>query len=460
MPRGGMAMDRAGEAGGSGLGEAMQVTETKAEGLKREYAMTVPAAALGSKIAAKLEAVRADFQMKGFRKGRAPAPLLKKMFGKSVLGEAVQESVDDALRTHFAETGHMPAAQPEIRITNEKFDEGDDLTIELKYERLPEIPTVDYKAISLERLVCAAEEPAIHEALENLAKSAQNFTTKEGAAVDGDQVVIDFVGSIGGEVFEGGSGEDFPLVLGSNAFIPGFEAQLVGASAGESRDVTVSFPEEYGAAHLAGKEAMFACTIKEVKAPTPAAIDDDLAKKFGAETLDALKGQVAERLGEEYRGAARALLKRRLLDALDKQVAFDLPETLVAAESKQIAMQLTAEADGKAPEEQPEPTDEHLRLARRRVGLGLLLAEIGKTAEVKVTDAEVTQAIMRQARQYPGQERAFFDFVRQNEGALAQIRAPLFEDKVVDYVLELVSVSERSVTKDELQAALDALDNE
>lgn len=438
----------------------MQVTETRAEGLKREYAVTVPAAALGDKVAAKLDAVRADFQMKGFRKGRAPTPLLKKMFGKSVLGEAVQESVDDALRTHFAETGHMPAAQPEIRITNEQFNEGDDLTIELKYERLPEIPSVDYKAISLERLVCTAEDAAIDEALQNLAASAQDFTEKDGAAADGDQVVIDFVGRIGGEAFEGGSGEDFPLVLGSNAFIPGFEAQLVGARAGEARDVTVRFPDEYGAAQLAGKEAVFACTVKAVKAPSPAAIDDELAKKFGADTLDALKAQVAERLTEEYRGAARALLKRRLLDALDEQVAFDLPDTLVDAEAKQIAMQLVAEAEGKTPETPPEPTDEHVKLARRRVGLGLLLAEIGKTAEVKVSDAEVTQAIMRQARQYPGQERAFFDFVRQNEGALAQIRAPLFEDKVVDYVLELVAVAERAVTKDELQAALDALDQE
>ena len=438
----------------------MQVTETKAEGLKREYAVTVPAATLGDKIAAKLDAVRADFQMKGFRKGRAPAPLLKKMFGKSVLGEAVQETVDDALRSHFAETGHMPAHQPEIRITNENFEEGDDLTIELKYERLPEIPAVDYKAIALERLVCAAEDAAIEEALGNLAASATDFSEKDGAAEDGDQVVIDFVGRIDGEAFEGGSGEGYPLVLGSNAFIPGFEAQLVGAKAGDARDVTVSFPEDYSASHLAGKEAVFAVTVKEVRAPSPSPIDDSLAQKFGAESLDALRKQVAERLTEEYRGAARSLLKRRLLDALDAQVKFDLPDTLVEAEAKQIATQLAAEADGKMPESQPEPTEEHQSLARRRVGLGLLLAEIGKTAEVKVTDAEVTQAIMRQARNYPGQERAFFDFVRQNENALAQIRAPLFEDKVVDYVLELVNVTDRDVTKAELQAALDALDDD
>jgi trigger factor len=441
----------------------MQVTETRAEGLKREYAVKVPAAELGEKVNAKLEAVRADFQMKGFRKGKAPTPLLKKMFGKSVLGEAVQETVDDALRQHFEETGHMPAAQPDVRITNEDFNEGDDLDIELKYERLPEIPKVDYNAISLDRLVCKAEDEAVQEALENLAKSAQNFEAKEGVAENGDQVVIDFVGKIDGEPFEGGSAEDYPLVLGSGSFIPGFEEKLVGVSAGDTPDVEISFPEDYGAEHLAGKAAVFSCTVKEVKAPVDAEINDELAQKFGADDLDALKKQVAERLEEEYRGASRALVKRRLLDALDAQVAFDLPETLVEAEAKQIAHQLWHEENPQVQgHDHPEiePTDEHRKLARRRVSLGLLLAEIGKTAEVKVTEQELTQAIARQARNYPGQERAFFEFARENEGVLQQIRAPLFEDKVVDYILELVEVSERDVTKAELQAELDKLDDE
>jgi trigger factor len=449
-------------AGKKGL-EAMQVTETRAEGLKREYAVKVPAAELGEKVNAKLEAVRADFQMKGFRKGKAPTPLLKKMFGKSVLGEAVQETVDDALRQHFEETGHMPAAQPDVRITNEDFNEGDDLDIELKYERLPEIPKVDYNAISLERLVCKAEDDAVQEALENLAKSAQNFEAKEGAAENGDQVVIDFVGKIDGEPFEGGSAEDYPLVLGSGSFIPGFEDKLVGVSAGDTPDVEINFPEDYGAEHLAGKAAVFSCTVKEVKAPVDAEINDELAQKFGADDLEALKKQVAERLEEEYRGASRALVKRRLLDALDAQVAFDLPETLVEAEAKQIAHQLWHEENPQVQgHDHPEiePTDEHRKLARRRVSLGLLLAEIGKTAEVKITEQELTQAIARHARNYPGQERAFFEFARENEGVLQQIRAPLFEDKVVDYILELVEVSERDVTKAELQAELDKLDDE
>jgi trigger factor len=380
-----------------------------------------------------------------------------------VLGEAVQESVDDALRSHFEATGHMPAQQPEIRITNEDFKEGDDLDLEIKYERLPEIPEIDFSTIALERLVTEVEDAAVDEALAKLAESAQNFVAKEGPAADGDQVSIDFVGRIDGEAFEGGAADDFPLVLGSGAFIPGFEPQLVGLSAGDAKDVEVSFPESYGAAHLAGKAAVFAVTVKEVRGPVQAEVDDALAQKFGADDLDALKGQVRDRLAQEYKTAARALLKRRLLDVLDEKVAFDLPEALVTTEANQIAHQLWHEENPDVHgHDHPEiaPTEEHLKLARRRVGLGLLLAEVGKKAEIKLSDAEVTQAVMRQARQYPGQERAFFDFVRQNEGALQQIRAPLYEDKVIDYIVELAKVSEKSVTKDELQAAMDALDAE
>jgi trigger factor len=441
----------------------MQVTETMAEGLKRAYTVKVPAARLGEKIAEKLEAVRADFQMKGFRKGKAPTPLLKKMFGKSVLGEAVQESVDDALRSHFESTGHQPAAQPQIRIANEDFKEGDDLDLEIAYERLPEIPAVDFKSIRLERLVAEVEDGAVGEALDNLAKTATNYEVKDGAAEDGDQVVIDFVGKVDGEAFEGGSAEDYPLVLGSNSFIPGFEGQLVGVKAGDEKLVEVSFPDNYGAPNLAGKAATFDCKVKEVRGPVDAAIDDELAKKFGADDLDALKGQIRERLAEEYKGAGRALLKRRLLDALDEKVEFDLPESLVDAEAKQIAHQLWHEEHPEVHGHDHgavEPTEEHAKLARRRVALGLLLAHVGREAEVKITEQELAQAVMRQARQYPGQERAFFDFVRQNEQALAQIRAPLFEDKVVDYILELAEVEDKTVSKDELQAALDALDND
>lgn len=441
----------------------MQATETKAEGLKREYALKVPAAELQGKIESKLDAVRQDFHMKGFRKGKAPAPLLKKMFGKSVLGEVVKESVDDAVQTHFRESGDQPAQQPQIRIANEDFEEGQDLDIEVRYERLPEVPEVDFKSISLERLTVEVEDGAVNEALDNLAKTAETFDKKEGAAEQGDQVVIDFVGKIDGEAFEGGSAEDYPLTLGSNSFIPGFEEKLVGATESESREVEVTFPKDYGAKHLAGKAAVFSATIKEVRAPKPAEVDDELAKKFGMDDLEALKAQLRERLAEEYKSAARALLKRRLLDALDERVTFELPESLVDAEAKQIAHQLWHEEHPEHPgHDHPviEPTEEHVKLARRRVSLGLLLAEIGKKAEVRISDQEIGQALMRQARQYPGREREFFEFARQNEGIMQQIRAPIFEDKVVDYILELADVAEKPVSKDALQAELDKLDEE
>ncbi|TMV65800.1 trigger factor, partial [Thioclava sp. BHET1] len=293
--------------------------------------------------------------------------------------------------------------------------------------------------------------------------NAQDFEDrrKGSKAKDGDQIVIDFKGMVDGEAFEGGAAEDYPLVLGSNSFIPGFEDQLVGAKAGEEVDVTVTFPAEYQAAHLAGKEAVFHCTVKAVKAPKDAEIDDELAKKFGAEDLAALKGQIAERLEEEYKGAARAVMKRGLLDALDKLVSFELPPSLVDAEANQIAHQLWHEENPEVHDHNHdaiEVKDEHKTLAERRVRLGLLLAEIGRKAEIDVTDAEMTQAVLAQARQYPGQERAFFEFVQQNPQMQQQLRAPIFEDKVVDHIVAGAAVSEKEVSKDDLQKAVEALD--
>lgn len=273
--------------------------------------------------------------------------------------------------------------------------------------------------------------------------------------------MIDFKGSVDGELFEGGSAEDYPLVLGSGSFIPGFEEQLVGTKVDDEVTVKVSFPAEYGAKHLAGKEAEFACTVKAVKAPKAAELDDELAKKYGAEDLAALKSQISERLEAEYKGASRAVLKRALLDQLDQMVSFELPSKLVEAEAHQIAHQLWHEEH---PEEHGhnhgniEPTDEHKALAERRVRLGLLLAEIGRKAEVTVTDAEMTQAVLAQARQYPGQERAYFEFVQKNPQIQQQLRAPIFEDKVVDLILEGATVTEKEVGKDDLQKAIEALD--
>jgi trigger factor len=298
-----------------------------------------------------------------------------------------------------------------------------------------------------------------------LAETAQDFADrKKGTkAKDGDQVTIDFLGKVDGEVFDGGAAEDYPLVLGSNSFIPGFEAQLVGVKLGEEVEVNVTFPAEYGAENLAGKDAVFECKIKAVKAPKAAEINDELATKFGAEDLAALKGQITERLEAEYAGAARAVQKRHLLDALDKMVKFELPPSLVEAEAGQIAHQLWHDENPDVQgHDHPEiePTDEHNTLAERRVRLGLLLAELGQKAEIQVTDAEMTQAMMNQARQYPGQEREFFEFVQQNPQMQQQMRAPLFEDKVVDYVFELATVTDKDVSKDELQKAVEAMDDE
>ena len=276
-------------------------------------------------------------------------------------------------------------------------------------------------------------------------------------------MVIDFLGKVDGEAFEGGSAEDFPLTLGSGQFIPGFEEQLVGVKAEEEKAVEVTFPEEYGNADLAGKPAVFDVTVKAVKEPKPAPIDDELAKKFGVDDLETLKTQVTERITSEYEGASRAVMKRALLDELDKAVTFDLPPSLVEAEAKQIAHQLWHEENPEVQghdHDEIEPTDEHNTLAERRVRLGLLLAEIGSKNEVEVTDAEMSQAVMNQARQYPGQERQFFEFVQQNPQMRQQIQAPLFEDKVVDFVFEKAAVKEKKSTKDDLEKAVEALEDE
>ena len=443
----------------------MQVKETLNEGLKRGYAITVTAAELDAKVIEKLKEAQPDVEMKGFRKGKVPMAMMRKQFGPRVLGEAMQEAIDGAMQEHMEKSGDRPATQPEMKMTNPDWKEGEDVAVDVSYERLPDVPEVDFKAIKLDRMKVEADEESVKEALDNLAASPQavTFEEKKGAAKDGDQVVFDFVGKVDGEAFEGGTAEDYPLVLGSNSFIPGFEDGLLKVKAGDEKDVTVTFPAEYQAEHLAGKEAVFACKIKEVRGAKTPTMDDELAKKFGAEDLEALKGQISERLEAEYAGASRAITKRALLDALDKAVSFDLPTTLVEAEANQIAHQLWHEENPDVQgHDHPEinPTDEHNTLAQRRVKLGLLLADIGQKAEVKVTDSEMTQAIMNQARQYPGQERQFFEFVQQNAQFRQQLQAPMFEDKVVDHILEAATVTEKTVSKDDLQKAVEKLEEE
>ena len=444
----------------------MQVTETLNEGLKRGYSIKLTAAELDKKVNEKLQEAQPDVEMKGFRKGKVPLALLKRQFGQRILGEAMQETIDGAMSKHFEDSGDRPALQPNIEMQNgEKWKEGDDVEVSMTYEALPSIPDVDFSKIKLQKLVVKSDKAAVDEALDNLASSANDFKDrKKGSkAKDGDQVVIDFLGTVDGEAFEGGSSEDYPLVLGSNSFIPGFEEQLIGCKAGDDKNVKVTFPDDYGSKDLAGKNAEFACKVKNVKEPVPAKINDELATKFGAEDLKALKTQISERLESEYGGAARAVMKRQLLDALDKKVKFELPPSLVEAEAKQIAHQLfhdeNPDIEGHDHEE-VKPSKEHNKLAERRVRLGLLLAELGQKAELEVSDAEMTQAIMAQSRQYPGQEKEFFEFIQKNQQMQQQLRAPIFEDKVVDHIFEQAAVTDKKVDKTELQKAVEALDED
>ncbi len=442
----------------------MQVTETLKDGLKRGYTITVAAAELEAKVTEKLLEAQPDVEIKGFRKGKVPMAILRKQFGQRLMGDAMQEAIDGAMKEHFDATGDRPALQPDVKMVGgDTWKEGQDVVVEMSYEALPPIPELDASKVKIDRLLVKADDASVDEALNNLAKSTQTFEDKKkgSKAKDGDQVVIDFKGSVDGVAFDGGSGEDYPLALGSNSFIPGFEEQLVGAAAGDEVTVNVTFPENYGAKHLAGKAAVFACTVKAVKKPVPAEINDELAKKYGAEDVAALKGQISTSLETEYKGAARAVMKRALLDQLDAMVKFDLPANLVDAEAGQIAHQLWHEEN---PHEHGHnhdaiaTTEEHRKLAERRVRLGLVLAEVGRKAEVTVSDAEMTQAVLAAARQYPGQERQYFEFVQKNQQVQQQLRAPIFEDKVVDHIVSLAKVKDKEISKEELQKLVEALD--
>jgi trigger factor len=442
----------------------MQVTETLKDGLKRGYTITVAAAELEAKVTEKLLEAQPDVEIKGFRKGKVPMAILRKQFGQRLMGDAMQEAIDGAMKEHFEATGDRPALQPDVKMVGgDTWKEGQDVVVEMSYEALPPIPELDASKVKIDRLSVKADDASVEEALNNLAKTTQSFEDKKkGAkAKDGDQVVIDFKGTVDGVAFDGGAGEDYPLVLGSNSFIPGFEEQLVGSAAGDEVSVNVTFPENYGAKHLAGKAAVFACTVKAVKKPVPAEINDELAKKYGAEDVAALKGQISTSLETEYKGAARAVMKRALLDQLDAMVKFDLPANLVDAEAGQIAHQLWHEEN---PHEHGHnhdaiaTTEEHRKLAERRVRLGLVLAEVGRKAEVTVSDAEMTQAVLAAARQYPGQERQYFEFVQKNQQVQQQLRAPIFEDKVVDHIVSLAKVKDKEISKEELQKLVEALD--
>lgn len=440
----------------------MQVTETQADGLKRAFRVVVSAADLDAKADARLNELKGQVKLNGFRPGKVPTAHLKRVYGKSVMSEVIEQTVNETNGKIVEEHGFKLALQPRVKAPEEDpqfqglLDGGKDLTYDVELEILPKIELGNFKEISVEKPVVEVTEAEVDETVQRIADANRPFSTKEGAAAEGDRVTIDFTGYVDGEKFAGGEGKDIDVLIGSKGFIPGFEEQLVGAVAGESRTLNVTFPEGYAAKELAGKAATFEVTVKSVDAPGAVALDDAFAKTLGQESLDKLKETVRERIGREHSGAARQKVKRALLDALDVQHKFEVPEGLVEQEfygvwsrvNEDLAAQGRTFADEGTTEE--EARADYRKIAERRVRLGLVLAEIGERNNIQVSDEEVSRAVVERARQFPGQEQQVWDYYRRTPEALASVRAPLFEEKVVDFLLELANVTEKKVTKEEL----------
>ncbi len=434
----------------------MQVTETLSEGLKREYKVVVLAGDIEQRVTDRLTELAKEAQMPGFRPGKVPVTLLRKTHGKNVLGEILEVVVNDATSKTLTDNEIRPATQPSVEIT--KFEEGTDLEYNLVVEILPTIEMMDFGTLKLERYVAEVPEEDLDKRIEHLAEQMRNFEDAEAGreAADGDAVIIDFKGSVDGEPFEGGAGEDFNLRLGSGQFIPGFEEQLLGRKSGDECVVKLTFPEDYNAADLAGKEAEFEVKMKSLKVAEEAKIDDALAEKLGLENLDGLRDAVRKEVEGEYGQVSRARLKRVLLDSLDEHHNFDVPPGMVDLEFEQIweQMQKDLEQQGKDLESLEKPEEEARAefrvLAERRVRLGLLLTEVGQSSNLDVSADEVNRAIMEQARQFPGQEQQVFEYFKNNQEMQAQVRAPILEDKVVDYIVEIADVTEKTVSLEEL----------
>lgn len=443
----------------------MQVVEKLNEGLSRVLEVTIPKDELTSKLDAKVAEIAPKMNIKGFRPGKVPVAHVRKVYGKELMGEIIQETLNETTQKAMDDAKIRPASQPELKPIGDI--EGviagkSDLAYEIAVEMMPIFTPVEPNTIELNRPVYEATDADIDEALKSVISGNKQYEEKKAkgkAAVkaeDGDKLVIDFVGKIGDEAFEGGSAEGAELVIGSGMFIPGFEEQLIGAKKGETKTLNVTFPEDYGAKNLAGKAATFETTVQDILAPKEGEADDELAKSLGLESLDALKDILKTQLEQQYKAASRFKMKRQLLDVLDEKHDFELPKRMLDAEFQGIWAQVEQDkANGQLAEEdagksEQELRDEYLKIAERRVRLGLVLAEIGTRQNVQVTDQEVTQAIMNEARNYPGQERQVFDFYRQNPTAAAQIRAPIYEEKVCDLIFTQAKVTDTPVSKEEL----------
>ena len=436
----------------------MQVTEISAEGLKREYRISVPAADIEGKLVARLNEVGREVRVPGFRAGKVPLAVLRTRFGDAVKGEVLQSTIEDATTSAIEDEGVRPAMQPEIG--DLKFEDGADLEYTLNLELMPEIEPVDFAALELERMVVRAEDDKVDEAVGRLAEQHRHFSpADDGAeAKDGDEVAIDFVGSIDGEPFEGGAAEGFVLRLGSGQFVPGFEEQLLGAKAGDEKTVEIDFPEDYPNDELKGKKASFAVTVKELRNPDDTLVDDELAKHVGFDDLDSLKATVRGEIEGQYERIARDRLKRSLLDKLADSYSFDLPPGMVEREFETIWGQVEqAREKDELDDEDKALSDDELKeryrgIAERRVRLALLLSEVGRENNIRVTEDEMTRAVAEQARMFQGREAEIYEFYQSNPEAMQSLQAPIFEDKVVDFIVEMAQVTDRTVGIDELAA--------
>jgi trigger factor len=438
----------------------MQVVETKNEGLCREFKITLLAAEIEDKINARLEELRKTANIAGFRPGKVPVAIMKQRYGGSVMGEVLEQAVSDSSQQAMAEHTLRPALQPKIEIQN--FDPGKDLEYTMSVEVMPVIEPMDFKKIDVERQVVEVSDTPIDETVERLAKQYRASEPIKGSrkSKKGDVLVIDFVGSVDGETFEGGAGTDHHLELGASQFIEGFEDQLIGIKVGEKASVSVTFPDEYVNAELAGKSAVFEVDIKEIREMADTVIDDEFAKTMGQESLADLRKAIGEQIGQDYSRLSRERLKRDLLDQLEKHHDFELPPGMVDAEFEAIWTQFEEarknneldqdDAENKTDDELKE---EYRKIGARRVLLGLLLTEVGTTNNIEVSAEEINRALMEEARKYPGQEQAFIKMYQENPEAMASIRAPIFEEKVVDFILEMANVTERKVSLEALMAA-------
>jgi trigger factor len=448
----------------SGRRLAMQVTETLAEGLKHEFQINVPASDLDAKADARLVDLKDKVRLNGFRPGKVPVSHLKKIYGRSVMAETIDQAIRDTNSQIFTERGFRLATEPKITMPTEKKAVEDilagksDLTYTVSIEVVPAIALADFKSFTVEKPVAEVTDADVDEAIKRIADQNRSYAAKgEGAKAEtGDRVTISFKGTIDGTPFDGGTGENIQVTIGSNTFIPGFEEQLIGIAAGETRTLKVSFPKNYASEKLAGQPAEFETTATLIDAPQETKIDDEFAKTLGLESLDKLKQAARERLTAEFAGATRQRVKRMLLDRLDESHKFEAPPSLVEEEFNLMWNSIKAEMESSGKTFADEDTteeaakEEYHKIADRRVRLGLVLSEIGEKNKITVTDDEVSRAVIERARQMPGREKEVWDYYRNNANALAQLRAPIYEDKVVDFILELANVTEKKVTREDL----------